>query len=160
MAFDPYALPVPDLGLRCLRCGYNLAHLPRHRCPECGTEFDIESYIPPGDVPLVILNGEEVRITADIAELLRQYQIGFLQRAGPFDVYGAEVPLAGRGALAVPRERYFEVIDLLRRRACGESLPAVPPAREEEWTCDHCGEECPPNFELCWNCGEPGVPAA
>lgn len=42
---DVGKLPIPDWGLTCPQCRYPLRGLPRHRCPECGTEFDIETLI-------------------------------------------------------------------------------------------------------------------
>jgi predicted RNA-binding Zn-ribbon protein involved in translation (DUF1610 family) len=41
------ALPVPDWGLICPKCRYPLRGLPSHRCPECGTDFDVASLIRP-----------------------------------------------------------------------------------------------------------------
>ena len=41
---DP--LPIPNWDLRCPTCDYILNGLPLHRCPECGTEFNIRSIIP------------------------------------------------------------------------------------------------------------------
>lgn len=40
-------LPVPDFGLGCPNCNYPLAGLPSHRCPECGTAFDVRELIEP-----------------------------------------------------------------------------------------------------------------
>ncbi|MBK8266827.1 MAG: hypothetical protein IPK83_00330 [Planctomycetes bacterium] len=57
MEFDPNVLPVPDLGLCCMQCGYALRGLPSHRCPECGREFTLNEYIPRGDFPVVIRHG-------------------------------------------------------------------------------------------------------
>jgi hypothetical protein len=42
---DLQQLPIPDWGLVCPFCGYQLQGLPRHRCPECGRDFDIRSLI-------------------------------------------------------------------------------------------------------------------
>lgn len=161
MAFDPYALPVPDLGLRCLRCGYNLAYLTQHRCPECGHAFDIDEHVPAGDFPTVIYNSGEVLLTPEISALLRDYQITYMQRTGPMEAVYTDSPLSGKCKLAVSRDNYFEVIDLLRRRDCGEEMPPVPSrsSSTEEWTCKACGEESPGNFDLCWNCGEETAPA-
>jgi hypothetical protein len=44
---DLSQLPVPDWGLRCQTCGYLLAGLPSHRCPECGTPFDVSKLVRP-----------------------------------------------------------------------------------------------------------------
>lgn len=44
---DIHALPVPDFGLTCPRCDYALMGLPEHRCPECGSVFNVEELIRP-----------------------------------------------------------------------------------------------------------------
>ena len=38
-------LPIPDWGLGCPQCRYPLRGLPSHRCPECGTELDMQSVV-------------------------------------------------------------------------------------------------------------------
>lgn len=157
MSFDAHALPVPDLGLRCLQCGYPLAGLSVHRCPECGRQFSVDEHIPSGDFPVVIIDGKPALVTPEIMELMQKYQIVFTQRTGPMEnVYSMNLSLAGKCELAVARERYFEVIDLLRRRETGEPMPEPPIVGDAaaEWTCKTCGEENPGNFELCWSCGE------
>ncbi len=158
MTPDPYALPVPDLGLRCRTCSYLLAGLPQHRCPECGNRFEIDDHIPPGDFPTVIVDGSPVLATTEVIELLRKYQIVFMQRKGPMEaIYSGNLSLAGRVELAVSRECYFDVIDLLRRQRAGLPMPPQPVDRSDaaEWHCKVCGEHCPGNFELCWSCGAP-----
>lgn len=47
MTVDIHQLPIPDWGLQCPGCGYPLRGLPRHRCPECGREFEIAELISP-----------------------------------------------------------------------------------------------------------------
>src|SRR3712207_6507879 len=45
-------------GPRCLDCGYPLAGLDRHRCPECGRAFspdDPASVARPGDRPYLLI---------------------------------------------------------------------------------------------------------
>ncbi|MFW6060913.1 MAG: hypothetical protein ACODAQ_12100, partial [Phycisphaeraceae bacterium] len=152
------ALPVPDLGLGCKRCGYPLAGLTEHRCPECGRPFTLEEYLPRGDWPALIAGGEEVRATVETIRLLHTYQIPFVEMADPLQAALAHVwPAVNRQAprLGVPRERYFEAIDLIRRQRFGEAMPQppAPPERAEEWRCAQCDEVNPPNFEICWNCG-------
>ncbi len=44
---DIRQLPIPDWGLACPSCRYPLRGLPEHRCPECGTRFDIRDLIRP-----------------------------------------------------------------------------------------------------------------
>lgn len=45
MDIDLLQLPIPNWGLHCPNCNYALAGLPGHRCPECGTEFDITELV-------------------------------------------------------------------------------------------------------------------
>jgi hypothetical protein len=157
MPFDPEALPVPDLGLRCLSCGYNLAGLPEHRCPECGRTFAMEDHIPKGDFPVVIFNGKEVVSTPAIVELLARMQIPYMEVLRPGEnMLGFGGATHSRCRVGVPRSSYFEVIDLLRRQALGEPLPEPEEeAAGPDWKCSGCGEENPGNFEVCWSCGGP-----
>ena len=155
MAFDPESLPVPDLGLRCLACGYNLAGLPEHRCPECGRRFSMEEHIPSGDFPVVIFNGKEVAGTPVVVDLLKRMRIPYMEVMRPGEtVWGFGGPTHGTCRIGVPRSCYFEVIDLLRRQAFGELMPEAEAESEgAEWTCSGCGESNPGSFDLCWNCG-------
>lgn len=41
MEVDLNQLPIPDWDLECPNCRYPLRGLPEHRCPECGTPFDV-----------------------------------------------------------------------------------------------------------------------
>lgn len=41
MTPDLYQLPIPDWDVQCPVCRYPLRGLPEHRCPECGTTFDM-----------------------------------------------------------------------------------------------------------------------
>lgn len=41
MEIDLYQLPIPDWGLECPKCRYDLRGLPSHRCPECGFKLDM-----------------------------------------------------------------------------------------------------------------------
>jgi hypothetical protein len=45
MAVDVYTLPIPDWNLTCPQCGYRLNGLPEHRCPECGSRFDMRKVV-------------------------------------------------------------------------------------------------------------------
>ncbi|MEX0654069.1 MAG: hypothetical protein WD534_12055 [Phycisphaeraceae bacterium] len=157
--FDPDALPVPDLGLRCIDCGYPLAGLRRHQCPECGRAFTLHEYVPRGDCPPLIANGKEVRAEVEVIGLLREYQIPYVELTEIMSaILGGALTYTRQRPprIGVPREDYLHAIDLLRRWELGELLPALPASakRTHEWTCSHCQEVNPPNFEVCWNCGE------
>jgi len=155
MAFDPHALPVPDLGLRCQKCGYNLAGLPEHRCPECGSPFNLDDHIPKGDFPPVIFLGKEVRLTPEVMEILKRARIPYIDRVGPAEsLYGIGGLTHSRTRLSVPRGQYFEVIHLLRQHEFHGELPAEPGPPPPDWTCPACGESNPGTFELCWNCSQ------
>ena len=163
MTFDPEQLPIPDLGLCCLACGYGLAGLPRHRCPECGRAVVIDEHIPRGDFPIVIFDGQELVNTPETVELLRRYRIPYQQIRGVIEsTIGLGVAMSARCKIGVIRECYFETIDLLRRQALGQPMPAAPPLEQADWKCPGCGEENPGTFECCWNCGEaaPDGPSA
>lgn len=156
--FDPNALPVPDLGLACPNCGYPLANLPNHRCPECGRPFTLEEFIPKGDFPPLIADGHEVRATDEVVALLRQYQIPYAPLHEPVQDMLGGLSLSGftrSPRIAVPRDRYLEAIDLIRRHTHGELMPDEPIAADPHnlWTCPACQELNPGNFDLCWNCG-------
>jgi ssDNA-binding Zn-finger/Zn-ribbon topoisomerase 1 len=45
MDIDLYQLPIPNWNLRCPTCAYLLNGLTSHRCPECGTAFDVPQLI-------------------------------------------------------------------------------------------------------------------
>ena len=156
--FDPDAIPVPDLGLACKQCGYPLAGLPAHRCPECGRPFTLEEYLPRGDCPVLIADGQEVRGTKEIVELLWIYQVPFVEVSDPVRSAFAQIwPAMTRAParIGVPRDRYFEAIDLIRRQRFDEPMPEPPAAvmRQNDWQCVKCDETNPSNFDVCWNCG-------
>lgn len=154
--FDANRLPIPDLGLRCTRCGYPLAHLSEHCCPECGWAFTMDDVVPPGDFPPLFADGKPVRGEPRVLDLLRTYQVPYVTLTDPsLGVFGmVRTSRAVGDPLAVPRERYLEVVDLLRRQKLAEPMPPPPEAitRGENWTCPGCGEMNPANFEICWNC--------
>ena len=45
MEIDLYELPIPNWGLTCPTCQYQLRGLPSHRCPECGTRLEMEKVV-------------------------------------------------------------------------------------------------------------------
>lgn len=155
-------LPLPDLGLVCRRCRYPLAGVARWACPECGLEIDLDSYLPEGAWPMLIIGGQVARATPDRVALLRRYKIGIVeQRNSVGDMLGGYLgPVLTDHApvLCVPRDRYFEAIDLIRRFDHDEPMPPPPPDdphADADWACPECGEENPPNFDLCWSCSAP-----
>ncbi len=137
-----------------MRCGYNLAGLPRHVCPECGKIIKLEEHIPPDDFPMVIVNGQHVIVSNEIRDLLADYSVPFLENKRPSEtvMMGPQMDLPGY--LCVPRDHYFEVIDLLRRKLLGQPMPPAPESTRDvdEWICPGCGESNPGHFDLCWNC--------
>lgn len=158
MTFDPEALPVPDLGLRCLQCGYGLAALPSYVCPECGRPITLDEHLPKGAFPVLIFNGKELRTTPEVVDLLRRYRIPFMEVMGAADsLYGMLGATHSRSRVGVIRARYWEVIDLLRRQALGEEMPPIETCDRPDWCCRRCGEENPGSFEVCWQCGEENV---
>ena len=156
--FDPDVYPLRDFGLRCRDCGYPLANLTRHQCPECGLTFTLDEYIPEGAMPLLIADGEHVRATAGTVERLRRYHIPFVEQVSRVRSAFAGIDRAlsrhTGEPIMVPRDHYFEAIDLLRRQKLGEPMPDPPPSEASgpDWTCPHCHEANPAHFELCWNC--------
>ena len=47
MEIDLNRLPIPDWGVLCSKCRYPLVGLPLHRCPECGTQFEMAELVKP-----------------------------------------------------------------------------------------------------------------
>ncbi len=163
---DLHALPVPDLELRCRGCGYPLAHLPSHRCPECGLGFRLMDYVPEGYMPVLGVDGQEVSATPQVKELLSTHGI---HSHDARDSAGELIPglLGGGGSdvwrrvVRVDRGDYLAAQDLIRRLRRGLPLPAPPPHTDPvhvtDWACERCGEENPASFEVCWNCEGEGV---
>ncbi|MFW5681793.1 MAG: DUF7577 domain-containing protein [Phycisphaeraceae bacterium] len=167
MTYDPRSLPLPDLGLRCLDCGYALAHITAWQCPECGREVELEEHIPDGAFPPLIADGEEVRSSGELRQLMEAYRIPIVELRSPMHfVLGPLPPMLTRHDIgppvAVPRELYFEAVDLIRRWRLDEELPPPPEplTLTGPWRCEACGEENPETFEICWNCGEQATAAA
>lgn len=153
MQFDPESLPVPDLGLRCLDCHYELTGLMTHRCPECGRNFTMDEHIPTGDWPTVMVDGEAVYVSDPVLEILRAAQIPNLPvKQNSMTTYAVSRELSGVARLGVLRESYWDAVHLLTRFARGEPLDLPPPCSDVNWSCKACGESNPGNFELCWQC--------
>ena len=154
----PPGAPLPDLGLRCPACEYPLAALSEPVCPECGTAFSLEALVPEGATPALIVSGTYLPYAAEALDLLDRYGIPWVRLADPMEVLnhpGINTNLNTR--VGVGPGDYFTAIDLLRRAALNEPLPEPPaePADTGPWDCGNCGEENPPTFEICWNCGDP-----
>lgn len=155
--------PLADYGLRCRACGYPLAGVTRAACPECGAAFTLEDYIPEGAFPPLIADGQMVHVTDELAELFDAYHLPIVEMNDPIaQVFGGGVVpwsvKSRRGAaIAVPRERWFEAVDLIRRWRLAEELPPPPdePEPGPDWSCGACGEENPGHFQVCWNCTAP-----
>jgi hypothetical protein len=120
----------------------------------------LDDCIPVGDAPPLFADGQPVRGTPEVVELLDLYQVPYVKLTGPIEaVLGGYLGPAlnqPTAPLGVIRHRYLDAIDLLRRLKLGEPLPDPPmPAIEgAEWSCSGCGEDNPSNFEICWNCGQ------
>ena len=155
MHFDPEALPVPDLGLRCLECQYQLTGLMSHRCPECGRPFTMDEHIPAGDWPIVRVEGKVVLVTDAVMDIMWAAQIPNLPvTQNAMSLYGLSKELAGPPQLSVARASYWDTVHLLTRHARGEALDLQPPVDAADWTCTTCNESNPGNFEVCWQCND------
>ncbi len=152
--FSGLELPQPDFGLSCRGCGAPLAGSTRYRCAACGRAFH-----PQRDVPRRPWFFVEAALASEVPLALlpprfAEEQIPFIPEPGKLF---RDLALGSRsvgGALRVPREFYFDVLELLARlrremRAARESAQAPP------WTCAHCGQPAPAHFEICWSCGQP-----
>ena len=153
MPFDPESLPVPDLGLRCLACQYQLTGLMVHRCPECGRAFTLEEHIPPGDWPIMIVDGQGVPATSDAIALLKAAKVPiFPFSSADTAPHGMSRHYGGTPDIRVARIAYWDAVHLITRHQRGEPIDLPPPAGDVEWTCAGCGEANPANFEVCWQC--------
>src|SRR5262245_58635591 len=148
MEFDPQALPIPALGLTCRVCGYLLDQLPEHRCPECGWRFSIDDLLPPGDFPLVAMDGAPVPLPPEVAAILKAARILHVLYDGPLEaVYGLPSSINGRQWFRVPRGELLYLIYLLRNR----DQPPGPQVTGPDWGCISCRESNPGTFALCWS---------
>lgn len=150
MEFDPEALPIPALGLRCRQCEYLLDGLPRHVCPECGWTFRMDDMVPLGDWIPVVSNGRFVTLTNEVNEMLRRARVLFQALDRGFQtLYGGAAASGGPMTVHVTRGDYLYVLWLLQDPS--RVPPPEPPG--PDWTCGHCGERNPGTFESCWSCG-------
>ncbi len=104
---------------------------------------------------MLIFHGNEVRYEPKVIAMLKSAQIPFMEVLHPGEsMMGQLGTVDSRGRISVPRDCYFEVIDLLRRQALGEPLPDFNETARADWQCAGCREENPGNFDVCWNCGQ------
>jgi len=151
--FDPDQIPTPDLGLRCMSCGYPLAGLTKRVCPECGATFDYEAFVPKGDFPMLIVDGEAALLTPDIRDALRRAKVPCIELGGlTMDLYGLHSISQSRSLVGVPRSQYFDAVIAVRSLRDG-GVDEPPQDFAIDWTCAACGEENPGSFEICWQCG-------
>ncbi len=152
---DPYALPMPDLGLLCRSCDYNLNGVGEHRCPECGRPFSPDDYLPEGAFPPLYVDGEPVRPDDELIALLRTHGIVVGSQMNAFDeAFGFKFGVTQQPAVTVPRDDFWAAVDLVVRHRRDLPLPPPPQADEPkaDWVCKGCGEENPGTFDVCWQC--------
>ncbi len=152
MPFDIDAIPTPDLGLRCMKCSYPLGGLMERKCPECGTAYEYESFVPKGDFPALIADGKEVLLTPEVRDALRRVKIPFVEVTGAAaQLYGLYSATHKDTRVGVLRSLYFEAVDAVRKLKDGVfELPPHDPGAD--WICPTCSEENPGMFEICWQC--------
>lgn len=144
-------LPLPDFGLSCAACGEPLAGATSRACPQCAEPFDLQVLRPRRDwfvLDQVMCGPVPVPGVQAVlaAELVPHFPV---EERTVGEIYCGHSMLYN--GLRVAGEFYFEVLWLLTRaRREMEQVRAAGGTRN--WTCPHCGEENPGNFELCWNC--------
>jgi len=157
MSVDPFSLPMPDLGLICLQCRYQLNGVPQYRCPECGWTFELNQLVPPGDWPEVVRLGKRVRFTPRVRDAMHRAQIPADGGDVMSNIFGGFS--LSRGYLRVPRNFYFAALAVLAEMKI-DGAPETSQVDDDEesqaeWTCSQCGEVNPANFEICFNCATP-----
>jgi len=145
--FTGRELPVPDWDLHCRACKAPLTGAASHDCPACGRPCDPDEHRPQRPwfvVDEALARGLSLVIVAlelDAAQIPYHPQ----RNTGRLDA------ILGRFApgptLLVPSEYSFDVREVVRRARAAAQTAAGP-----DRPCPHCGELCPPNFQLCWNC--------
>lgn len=138
-----------------MKCGYPLARLTERRCPECGTPFEYESFVPKGDFPVLIVDGKKALLTPDVMDALRRAKIPFMELGGQtMELYGFHSVSQSKSHVGVPRSQYFDAVTTLRQ-LCDDLFEAPPQDLTVDWTCSECGEVNPGPFEICWKCETP-----
>ena len=140
--------PLPEFGLRCLRCDAPLKGAAADACPACGAAFHLQLLLDPGpwcDVGPWIAPA----IYAVAGSLLEDAGIAcIVQNAALRNPIGT-VEYCVAIQLLVPRTLFFDALHALAQPAPSPSAP-----RWAEWQCA-CGEQNPPGFDVCWNCSRP-----
>jgi hypothetical protein len=137
-------------GFKCPRCKYDLTGMAADYCPECGTDLAYE--------PIEIFSAADLSLVWAAAMQLDQNQISNLIVTVNCDpLVSVLTGATGMPRVMVPFKFFYEAVDVLE--ACfgkrffrhGEQPPRD--AAKTPWTCTGCNEECPGDFEICWNCG-------
>ncbi len=148
--FSGHERPLPDFGLTCTSCGAALAGAASHACGQCGAYFDLEALRPTST--WFILDRE---LTRDL-HLPAVHAMLILERVPHVatgektvrEIYGGHGMTFTR--LRVVSEFFFEVLWLLERAR--HDLEQAREVADQAWICQHCGEENPGHFEVCWSC--------
>ncbi|MEW6251385.1 MAG: hypothetical protein AB1716_12115 [Planctomycetota bacterium] len=145
-------LPIPDWGLVCLECRYPLRGLPTHRCPECGTRFDLETLRAAGEWFTLDAGMCPDLPFTHVLGLLQSEYVPHIPQPGRSvgQVYGLQPQDMPITRVKVATEFYYEVLWLIR--GLREQLAASRAAARKTWRCAHCGEKNPGSFEVCWSC--------
>ncbi len=143
--------PLLDFGLACRECRAPLAGGAGAQCAFCRLPFDIQSYVPPSRWCLLDKLQVQPLDLATTEMLFASEQLPYvpLNARGLPEIVLGNAPLGSN--LLVPRAYYLEARFVVTRAA--RELWQARHTPRPDWRCPQCGESCPGNFELCWNCG-------
>ena len=145
--------PIPTWNLHCPDCDTLLDGEQSFECPGCGRPTDGQSLMPRREWFLIEKKTCGELPLAGVQSLLAADYVPFTY-ASDKDlraIYGVTEIIGSR--LLIPREFYFDVLDLLQEAQ--ETMQQVRKNPEETWKCQNCQENVPAHFEVCWNCGTP-----